>query len=92
MDNNQKLDFIKKTVKLVERSEITELSYQEGDVKLKLSKKAIGLNCNSILEAKQKIEKIQDFVLPTEYMSLPDNYNPYKNNDPYYRPKINLPK
>ena len=38
MDNNQKLDFIKKIIKLVERSEITELSYQEGDVKLKLSK------------------------------------------------------
>jgi len=62
------------------------------EIKLKLSKKAIGLNCNSILEAKQKIEKIQDFVSPIKYMSLPDNYNPYKSNDPYYRPEIKLPK
>jgi acetyl-CoA carboxylase biotin carboxyl carrier protein len=38
MDNNQKLDFIKKIIKVVEKSEITELSYQEGEIKLKVSK------------------------------------------------------
>lgn len=38
MDNNQKLDFIKKIIKVVERSEITELTYHEGEIKLKVSK------------------------------------------------------
>jgi len=43
------------------------------EIKLKLSVRAVGLNYESILEAKQTIKNIHKFVLPTDYMKWPDN-------------------
>lgn len=38
------LDLIKKLIRVVEKSEITEFSVQEGDLKLKISKNSAGIN------------------------------------------------
>jgi hypothetical protein len=43
------------------------------EIKLKISTKAVGLNYEAILEAKQTIKNIHKFVLPTDYMNWPAN-------------------